>query len=229
MLPPLDISPPPNLNNPEKALTLALTLAQAEQAIHVFSSRQVDAIVDIDGNAYLLRPAQEHLRQSERWLQAMIDSAADVITVVDRGGRVVSQSGAVTRVLGYEPDELIGLSLFELIYEESLNGLYTAFFDVIEGLQESATVQFYHSVRGGSYRLIEATVGRLRDVSSLFAVFIFRPVGRPLPGQIESTVQVRLSLVETMEEPNGMILSHGQRIPFMGTPLGTHPSEPTPS
>ena len=149
----------PPTHGPEKAITLALSLAQAERAIQAFSAGQVDAIVDTDGRTYLLRPAQERLRASETHLQAIIDSAADVITVVDRRGVILFQSRTISRVLGYAPDELLGQSIFELIYAADLDQLYTAFFNVIEGLHERAMVEFHHPVRDGSYRLIEATVG----------------------------------------------------------------------
>ena len=130
---------------------------------------QLDAIVDTDGNAHLLRPAQEHLRESETRLQAIIDSAADVITVVSRGGVIASQSQSVRRLLGYEPEELVGKSIFDLVFEGDMDQLYSAFFNVIEGFEESATAQFHHPARDGSYRLLEATVGKLivNDLTSV--------------------------------------------------------------
>ena len=39
-------SPPPPTASPEKALTLALRLAHAENALHALTLGQVDAIVD---------------------------------------------------------------------------------------------------------------------------------------------------------------------------------------
>ncbi len=218
-------SPPTRLHNgAEKAATLALSLAQAEKAILEFSESQVDAIVDAEGRAYLLRPAQESLRQNERRLQAIIDGAADVITVVSRGGIILSQSRAVTRLLGYEPEGLVGSNIFELIYEEDLDRLWTAFFNVIEGFQESAMVQFYHPIRGGTYRLIEATVGKLGDASTLGVVLIFRPIAQPSASRMEGAGPLRPDLPSADADHNCVILSHGRRIPFLGTPLGT----PTP-
>ena len=162
-------SPALRSKDSETAITLALSLSQAEKAIHEFTVGQLDAIVDPDGNTHLLRPAQEHLRESESRLQAIIDSSADVITVVSRGGVIASQSPAVRRLLGYEPEELVGKSIFDLIYEGDMDQLYTAFFTVIEGFEESATAQFHHPARDGSYRLLEATVGKLvvNDLTSV--------------------------------------------------------------
>ena len=87
-------------HGPDKAITLALSLAQAEKAIHDFTSGQVAAIVDPDDRAYLLRPAQEHLRQDANRLRTILDSVGDGITVINRGGLIVSQNRAATRMLG---------------------------------------------------------------------------------------------------------------------------------
>ncbi len=109
----------------------------------------------------------------------MIDSAADVITVVNREGQIISQSRAVTRLLGYEPEELIGSSLFELIYEKDLEQFYTAFINVIDGFQETATVHVHHPVRGGSYRQMEVTVGKLHDGAVESVILVSRPMTSP--------------------------------------------------
>ena len=167
--------PPPPTHGADKAITLALRLAQAENALHALTQGQVDAIVDPDGQTYLLRPAQEHFRQNERRLQTVIESTADVITVVDRRGMILSQSHAVRRVLGYEPDELVGRSIFDLTHEEDWPNLYAAFFNVIEEFRTDAIVEFRHRTRDGSYRLIESAVGRLREHPVRGVVFSFRP------------------------------------------------------
>ena len=207
---------PAPTHGPDKAITLALSLAQAEKAIHKFASDQVDAIVDPDGKAYLLRPAQEHLRQNERRLQAIIDSAADVITVVNRNGVILSQSRAVKRLFGYEPEELVGKSLFELIYEENLDRLYTAFFNVIEGFEEHAAVPFYHPASDGTYRLVEASVGKLGDISSS-VVLILRPIGSLSREHTRPAARYR---PHTEEIRDCIILSHDRRMPLRDLRIG---------
>jgi len=210
----------PSTHGPEKAVTLALSLAQAEKAIEAFGAGQVDAIVDTDGRAYLLRPAWERLRANETHLQAIIDSAADVITVVDRSGLILSQSRAVSRLLGYEPEEFVGQSIFEIIYEEDLDRLYTAFFKVIEGFMERATVHFYHPARNGSYRLIEATVGKLSDATSPSVVLIFRPITGSSPARIPPVEPRALTMMPESEARDCIILSHGRTIPLTGNGAG---------
>ena len=101
----------PTLNS-ENAITLALSLAKAENAINGFTSGQVDAILDSEGNTYLLRPAQERLRRKEKQMEAVLDAVEDVITIVDRGGEILYQNHATNRQFGYDPDELVGNLFF---------------------------------------------------------------------------------------------------------------------
>jgi PAS domain S-box-containing protein len=159
-----------------EANELALSLSQAEFALRSFTMDQVDAIVDSDGRPYLLRPAQERLLENERWLDSVLESTADVITVVNRQGEILSQSYPVSRVLGYEQDELLGTSVFEHIRDEDLPAVHSAFFNVAEGIHEHATTQFNHRARDGSWRMVEATLGKLRNSASVSVVFSLRPI-----------------------------------------------------
>lgn len=221
-------SPWPPTPSAEKAVALALRLAHAEHALHAFTSGQVDAIVDPDGKAYLLRPAQENLRQNERRLQALLDSAADVIAVVNRGGAILSLSHAVRRVLGYEPEELVGTLIFDRVHEEDLARLYCAFFRVIEGFDGNGTAQFRHRDRDGSYRLIEATVGKLRDVTPASVVLSLRPITSPMRECQKTARPGTLYMSPPEEERESIILSHGRQIPLQGAPRVLHFTEPTP-
>jgi PAS domain S-box-containing protein len=145
----------------------------------MLTAGQVDAVVDSDGQTYLLRPAQESLRQSERRLAAVIDSSPDVITVINRGGKILSENATVTRTLGYEIDELVGRSIFDCVHEDDRDRLFTAFFSVIEGLDEHATIRFRHAVRTGAFRLVEASIGKLHDASGECVILAFRPLPSP--------------------------------------------------
>ncbi len=182
----IEQTPPPQpAHRNGKATALALRLAETENALNALTAGQVDAIIDSTGRTYLLRPAQEYLWQSERRMRTVLESAADVITVVSRGGSILSQNQAVNRVLGYEPEELVGRSLFKLIHEEDLQRLYSAFFNVVEGFHENLTAQFRHRTRDGSFRLIEATVGKLHD-SSESVVLSLRPITIPVSTATET-------------------------------------------
>jgi len=200
----------------EATYELALHLAAAEAALRTFTGDKVDAIVDANGMAYLLRPAQEHLLQNERRLDAVLDSSPDVITVVDRQGAILSQTRPVNRVLGYEQDELIGTSIFNLIRDEDLACVHSAFFNVVEGIQEHATAQFNHRSRDGSYRMVEATLGKLREAESACVVFSLRPINQEMREGAE--IERREAEAAHNSQPKDRflaMLSHELRTPLM--------------
>jgi two-component system, chemotaxis family, CheB/CheR fusion protein len=214
-------SPPPLLPQTDRALALALRLAHAENALLALTSGQVDAVVDPGGKTYLLRPAQEQLRQSERRLLAILEGAADVLTVVNRGGVILSQTAAVRRVLGYEPDELIGRRIFDFVHEEDLPLLYFAYFNVIEGFDETATVQFRHSAQDGSWPWLEATVGRLGEATSASVVFSLRRATNPLPPRPEPRVVTTPPTEAAIAKDRFLaMLAHELRTPLTPVLLG---------
>lgn len=200
---------------------MALSLAQAENALRAFTSDQVDAVIDADGKTYLLRPAQERLIQKQRWLDSVFESTADVITVVNHQGAILSQNRPVSRVLGYEPEELLGTSFFDLIRDEDLINVHSAFFNVIQGIQENATAQFHHQTRDGSYRMVEATLSKLRDGDSPSVVFILRPISHPSREGIEFNRRDTESKQVALPKDRFLaMLAHELRTPLMPVLLG---------
>jgi PAS domain S-box-containing protein len=200
---------------------MALSLAQAEALLRLLTADKVDAIIDADGKPYLLRPAQEQLRERAEWLDAVIEGTADVITVVNREGVILFQSHYATRVLGYGPEELVGTNIFKLIPLEDLPPTHLAFFNVIEGLQESAVVQFNHRSQDGSYRPVEATIAKLRDGNPPSVVFSMRPVRISTREAMEITWRETETARLALKEKRFLaMLAHELRTPLMPVLLG---------
>ncbi len=69
----------------------------------------------------------------------LIENALDIITVLNDDGIILYGSSCVERVLGYEPAELIGKSLFEFIHPDDVSSVINAFND---GLQIPGCIVF---------------------------------------------------------------------------------------
>jgi two-component system, chemotaxis family, CheB/CheR fusion protein len=195
---------------------MALSLAEAEKALREFTANQADAIVSTDGKTYLLQPAQQHLIDNERWLNAIIDCSADAIVVMDRSGTILSQNPAVSRLFGYESREIIGISLFNLVPEEHLVRVHSAFVNVIEGIQENGTARFDFLCRDGSHRIIEATLGRLHFRTGEYLVFNMRPVSHSTGG-LTKAAKFQASARHTPLQNDRFLamLAHELRTPLM--------------
>src|SRR5207247_7768943 len=73
----------------------------------------------------------DQLAQEER-LRLLVQNAADVIAVVDGEGIVTYVSPSVTRMLGFDPDGLMGTSAFDFVHPDDLAGVRAAFDEALE-------------------------------------------------------------------------------------------------
>jgi two-component system CheB/CheR fusion protein len=197
---------------------LATRLANTENALCASTAHQVDAVTDLAGQTYLLRPAQEQLRRSEARLQALFKSSPDVITVINRGGVIICESPATKRLLGYEPDEIAGKSLFDFIHNDDLAHFHSAFLNVIEEFHSEATVQFRHRTREGPYRVLEASVSKLRDGAGMSVILICRDTTRRTSESVR--LEGRVSETSRASERLLALLAHELRTPLTAALLG---------
>jgi diguanylate cyclase (GGDEF)-like protein/PAS domain S-box-containing protein len=66
------------------------------------------------------------LQASRQRFEALVQHSSDVVTVVDRTGLVAYQSGSIERILGYQPDELQGRLIYDLMEPEETRDLVAA-------------------------------------------------------------------------------------------------------
>jgi len=98
------------------------------------------------------------------WYQTLVEEVNDLATVVDTDGTITYVSPAVTRILGYDPDELVGHEGFEFVHPEDRERNADALETVLSNPSESETVEVRFRHADGSWRWIEATMrNRLDD------------------------------------------------------------------
>lgn len=93
-----------------------------------YDARSLESAIELA----LHRKRREMVRDAhERWFERILERVKDVVAVVDPGGGLEYVNPAVRDVLGYDPDDLVGRSLLELLHpddrdrfdEECLAGL----------------------------------------------------------------------------------------------------------
>ena len=107
---------------------------------------------------------QENSKHESDWYQTLIEQVDDLITVVDTDGIITYVSPAVTRVLGYDPEELIGHEGYEFVHPEDQERNVDALETVLSNPSTSTTTEIRFRHADGSWRWIEATMrNRLDD------------------------------------------------------------------
>ncbi|HYM50696.1 MAG TPA: EAL domain-containing protein [Candidatus Limnocylindrales bacterium] len=83
-------------------------------------ARRHEAQAEIERTRATAAAEQRALQRSEERFRALLQYAADLVTVVSPEGVILYQSDSSMRVLGYDPTESVGKSLFDFILPEDV-------------------------------------------------------------------------------------------------------------
>ena len=105
--------------------------------------------------------AEEELRKSEERFRSLVQYASDIITIIGPEGIIRYQSPSIERILGYEPEELIGTNAFDYVHREDTEQVRSAFAEALENQEVSPPVEFRFRHEDGSWRFLEAVGNNL--------------------------------------------------------------------
>ena len=102
------------------------------------------------------RAAEARLRDEARF-RSLVANATDLITILAADGTIRYESPAIERVLGYDPEELVGADAFALVHPDDRAATWDAFAATLADPAFVPTVEFRFRHRDGSWRWLEAT------------------------------------------------------------------------
>ena len=105
--------------------------------------------------------ANRALAERERLFRSLIEQASDTITVISADGTITYESPSLFRVLGYEPEDLIGRNVFEYIRERDRPKAMAQMELLLRQPDVTAHLEVDFRHHDGSWRTLEA-VGRNR-------------------------------------------------------------------
>ncbi len=91
-----------------------------------------------------------------QYVDALLESGADMLSILDASGKIIYASPSTTEILGYEPRELVGMSAFANIHPRD-RGAVIASFERIFGLPDVGVpiaYRFRHAC--GKWRYLES-------------------------------------------------------------------------
>ena len=115
------------------------------------------------------------MRRSEEHYRQLIENALDIVTVLNPDGTIRYSSPSVESALGYLPEDLVGMDVFDLFHPDDAAGMLQAFQGTIDG-QEPQPARVFHRFRfrhkDQSWRSFEAVGSRLVVGSSIEGVLV---------------------------------------------------------
>ncbi len=137
--------------------------------------------------------AEEELARRERYFRALTENTLDVLTLLDINGVITYSSGPTRRVLGYEPRELSGRSVFDYIHPADQPTVREAFENGLRNPADAVTVEFRFQHGSGVWRHLESVgQNRLEDPAIQGVVVNSRDVTERRRTETRATVLARL-------------------------------------
>ena len=151
----------------EKSDTLVMEIRDQHKdgswrVLEVFAKNYLDvpAIQSIVVNARDVterRQIERALRDSEERFRSLVHNSSDIISILSAEGQIVYESRSVERVLGYQVEEALQQSAFEMIHPDDIQQAMTLFAQLLAEPQTPQTTIIRYLHKDGGWRELEVT------------------------------------------------------------------------
>jgi PAS domain S-box-containing protein len=129
---------------------------------------KIQQIVHIDRDVTEHKKAQEALRESEEKYRNLVEKSSDWVWAVDQEGRYTYSSPKVWDILGYQPEELIGKTPFDLMPPEEVSKVAGIFSGYIAARKPFSGLVNINLHKDGRRMSLETSAEPIFDVAGAF-------------------------------------------------------------
>jgi PAS domain S-box-containing protein len=185
------------------------------------------------GYAMIARDMTERRRQRRR-TERFVEESDEVVAVSDPQGMFEYVSGSATRVLGYDPEALLGRNLFDFVHEDDREAVMETYFGAVDRPDGRAQTECRVTAATGEWRSVEVRVRNMCDNGAIGGMLVYlrdvtesKARARRFESVFNSTYQFTglLDTDGTIREANEAILDFvgRDREAIVGTPLHEAP------
>ncbi|MFX1532561.1 MAG: PAS domain S-box protein, partial [Promethearchaeota archaeon] len=138
--------------------------------------------------------AEEKLKESEEKFRTLVETTSDWIWEVDRNGKYVYSSPKIRELLGYEPEEVIGKSPFDLMPPEEAKRVSKIFDNIIISQTSFEGLLNRNLHKNGQIIILETSGAPIFDIEDNFQGY------RGIDRDITDRMQAELELIESEEK-----------------------------
>lgn len=98
---------------------------------------------------------EQEIRDTKEYFSTILSHTSDYIMIVDESGCVSYVSAPIDRLMGYSPEEIIGINAFELVHPDDMEPAANTFSRVISNPTEEFVEEFRAQHNDGSWVWLE--------------------------------------------------------------------------
>lgn len=122
------------------------------------------------------KKAIRELAESEERFRSLVQNSSDIITILKEDGTINYGSPSIKRILGYQPEDLVGKSILTYVHPEDSPIVQSIFVTAIQQMGIPITMEFRFLCIDGSWRYLEAIVNSYIEESVQGVVVNYRDV-----------------------------------------------------
>jgi PAS domain S-box-containing protein len=123
------------------------------------------------GYAMIVRDMTEPRRQRRR-TERFVEKSDDVVTIVDTEGKITYASGSADRVLGYDPDDIVGENLFDYLHRDDREYALKTFYECVDGEKNVTSECRLRSPDGGWFN-VEGRCRNMLDNDAVDGILVY--------------------------------------------------------
>ena len=116
--------------------------------------------------------AESALRGSEARFRTLIEKSADLLVVLDSQGMITSAGPSSIEVLGFPPEEMVGVGAFAFIHPDDVERVKQAFRELRGHPGATGRVELRARHRNGSWRVFDAVMRSLFDAPAVCGMVV---------------------------------------------------------
>jgi diguanylate cyclase (GGDEF)-like protein/PAS domain S-box-containing protein len=116
--------------------------------------------------------AEQRLARSEARFRSLVQNSSDVVAVMDASGSLTYVSPAVTPMLGFRSEELVGTNVMRLLPADEVSRAMRLLDAVTEAPFEQVNLEMRLRDRGGSWRNVDVTISDMRNESAVQGIVL---------------------------------------------------------
>src|SRR5215212_7088022 len=109
------------------------------------------------------KEAETAIKESEERFRSLVQNTSDIVTILEADGTVRYISPAVERVMGYKPEEQVGINAFSSVHPDDRDRALVTFAEVLKMPGLHPPLEFRVPHKDGSWRYLEHVVNNLLD------------------------------------------------------------------